>query len=274
LLPDFALTVKNAIYSAEQPGYAMDEKQTKKDHFKGKDALRHIIEVQANGVMASTEIHGAETPGSVFAALDSARDITVSLLILHLVLHSFNLTRDNLLLILMTFGIALMLWKAGRSAWLAWSRLERLHRIVLEEQREIQENRPQEREELKELYRLKGYEGKLLDEVIDVLMADSDRLLRVMLQEEMGFRLEENEHPLVQGLGALIGAFFGGLIPIIGYYYFAEPGIVSTSLISLALFAGLSAWRERNRVVPAVVWNIGIAIFAYATAYYCIQFIM
>lgn len=249
----------------------MSEKLTpKKDHFEGKDAIRHIVEVQAKGVMASTEIHGAETPGSLFAALDSARDLTISILLIYLLLSSLQIS--NIVLYLTVFAVAFTLWKAGRSAWLAWFRLERLHRVVFEEAREIHENRAQEREELKELYRLKGFEGKLLDDVIDVLMADSDRLLRVMLQEEMGFRLEENEHPLVQGLGALIGAFVGALLPLLGYYFFLDTGMISTSLIVLAIFAAISAKKERNRLVHAVVWNVGIALLAFAAEYYCIQF--
>ena len=39
------------------------------DHFKGKDALHHIAEVQAKGMLASAEIHGAETPGAFLRLL-------------------------------------------------------------------------------------------------------------------------------------------------------------------------------------------------------------
>ncbi len=90
----------------------------------------------------------------------------------------------------------------GRSAWLGWSRLERLHRILAQEKWEIEHNREQEREELGVLYAAKGFEGKLLEDVLDVLMADGDRLLKVMVEEELGLTLESQVHPLKQGLGA------------------------------------------------------------------------
>ena len=90
---------------------------------------------------------------------------------------------------------------------LGWARLERLHRIVEEERYEIENHRQQEREELKELYRAKGFQGKLLDEVVDVLMADGERLLKVMVEEELGLSLQSQEHPLKQGAGSALGAF-------------------------------------------------------------------
>ena len=46
----------------------------KKDHFHGQTALRHLAEVQASGISASLEIHGAEAPGPLFAFLDAARE--------------------------------------------------------------------------------------------------------------------------------------------------------------------------------------------------------
>lgn len=246
---------------------------TSYSHFNGKDALRHIVEVQAEGAMVSSEVHGAETPGSLFAGFDSARDAAVMVALIQLLLSIFGFPQEQTVIFLIAFSAAFISWKAGRSSWLAWARLERLHRIAAEEQKEILENRPQEREELKALYRAKGFEGRLLDEVVDVLMADSDRLLRVMLQEEMGFRLEENEHPLIQGLGAMVGAFVGACIPIMGYYYFDGVGALMGAAISLGAFAGISAYRERNQVIHAIVWNLGMGIFSYAIAYYFMQLV-
>ncbi len=243
-------------------------------HFKGKDALRHVAEAQMNGIFASSEIHGAETPGSCFAGFDAARQLAFILMLLSLLFNFFEFTPEQIFCFLLAFSLGFIFWMTGRSSWLAWARLERLHRVVDEEQKEIQEHRPQEREELKALYKAKGFEGALLDEVVDVLMADGDRLLRVMLQEEMGFRLEENEHPLVQGLGAAIGTIVAAVVTIACFYFFEHPGLVFSSLFVLALSAGFSAYREKNQVVPALIWNVGIAIFAYAGSYYFMQFLI
>lgn len=241
-------------------------------HFKGKDALKHIAEVQACGIVTSSEIHGAETPGSYFAGFDAARETALVLLLMSLLTQFFEFTTWQMLCFFAAFSIGLIFWKFGRSCWLAWARLERLHRIVDEEQREILENRPQERVELTALYRAKGFEGALLEEVIDVLMADGDRLLRVMLQEELGFRLEENEHPIIQGLGAAIGTFLSASIAVIGYYFLNVPGLLFGALFVVSLSAAFSAYKERNQVVSAIIWNAGLAVFTYAVSYYFMQF--
>jgi hypothetical protein len=109
-----------------------------------------------------------------------------------------------LMLSLFSFGWAV--WKTGRSALLGWGRMERLHRLIEEERWEIQHHRAQERRELGEMYRAKGFDGKLLEEVLDVLMSDDNRLLKVMLEEELGLTLEAYEHPLRQAIGALFAS--------------------------------------------------------------------
>ena len=193
------------------------EKGMSQDHFKGKDALEHMVEIQATGKFASSEIHGAETPGYIFAATDACREMTVAIMLISLIISHFEFVPDQVFAVLISFAAGFIFWKMGRAAWLSWSRLERLHRVMDEERYEIEHNRSQEKEELKALYQAKGFSGKLLDEVVDVLMADGDRALRVMLEEEMGFRLEENEHPLIQGLGAAAGALFAAVCLLLAH---------------------------------------------------------
>ena len=180
-------------------------------HFKGKDAIGHVAEAQAKGMISAAEIHGTEIPGPISAGADSARDTAFLLLLLSLILQFL----DSKLVpvpVLFVFLMGLLVFRTGRSAWLGWFRLERLHRVLEQEKWEIEHNRDQERAELKELYRAKGFDGKLLEDVTDVLMADGDRLLKVMVEEELGLSLENVEHPLKQGLGAFIGVLAAGLI--------------------------------------------------------------
>ncbi len=238
------------------------------DHFKGKDPLQHMVEVQTEGKLASYEIHGAETPGYLFAATDAMRETTLAILVISLILSYFEFVPEQMFIVLLSFGLGLVVWKIGRASWLSWSRLERLHRVMDEERREIEQNRDQEKEELKALYYAKGFRSKLLDEVVDVLMADGDRALRVMLEEEMGFRLEQNEHPIIQGIGAGVGALLAAGFMLLGY--FTETSLV-IALILFAISCYFTAKREHNKVIPAMVWNISIALFAYLVAYFTMQ---
>ncbi len=156
------------------------------EHFKGKTAVKHVVEAQAKGIIAATEIHGTEIPGSISAATDSARTTIIILLLLHLLLTHWQIDYYQQLYAFTLFIFGWLIWSAGRSAWLGWSRLERLHRVLEEERWEIEHNREQEREELKALYQAKGFEGPLLEDVMDVLMSDGDRLLKIMDRRRAG----------------------------------------------------------------------------------------
>ncbi len=242
-------------------------------HFKGKNAISHVAEAQARGIIASSEIHGAETPGSISAAADAARETAVLLILLWIITHFFGWDPQKSLTIYGAILLGWLIWKSGRSAWLGWARLERLHRILEEERWEIEHNRSQEREELKALYAAKGFQGQLLEDAMDVLMADGDRLLRVMVEEELGLSLEVYEHPLKQSLGAAIGVLAAVAVILLFTAVIPSYGLFIGSAATVAASAILSAHYERNRLIPAIIWSLGLTAFATATAFFLLQFL-
>ncbi len=239
---------------------------TPPSHFKGKEAIEHVVAVQTEGILTSQEIHGAEAPGHLAAATDAARETAMLCVFCWLMALFLKISLAESVPLLLALAAGWTIWKFGRSAWLGWSRLERLHRVMAEEKWEIEHHREQEREELTALYAAKGFQGRLLHEVIEVLMSDDNRLLQVMLEEELGFTLQNQEHPLKQGLGALIGAliafFLCGISIAIGW------GPIPGALLTIALAGGLGAWYEGNNIIPAIVWNCGLATVAIGIAYY------
>ncbi len=247
------------------------EKNIKPSHFKGKEAVEHVIEAQTRGIISAAEIHGEEAPGHISAGADAARETAIALLLLGVILAHLSIPFSTLWLLLALFSVGWLVWKIGRSAWLGWARLERLHRIVAEERWEIEHHREQEREELAALYEAKGFHGKLLEDVMDVLMSDGDRLLRVMLEEELGLSLEKQEHPLKQGLGAGIGTLIA--IVFCGFLFFLFPtwGLLISALVVMALAGAISARYEKNRVIPAMVWSAGIGALAFGCVYFLLH---
>lgn len=242
-------------------------------HFKEKDAIGHVVEAQAQGIISSTEIHGAEPSGKISAAADALRDCAVVLLLAWELLNYSHIDQTTRLYLLAIFALSLGLWKGGRSAWLGWSRLERLHRVLAQEKWEIEHNRQQERDELRELYAAKGFEGKLLDDVLDVLMADGDRLLRVMVEEELGLSLESQEHPLMQFLGAALGALAAATIMLVALYINPELALIAAA-VNMAIGAALTAFYAGNRFVPAIIWNLGLLSLAYSSYYFFIAYLL
>lgn len=243
------------------------------EHFAGKDAIRHVIEAKTQGIVDKSEPHGAEAPGHISVGADAARELAIALLLLWMVMARLPFTEQQLLSALAIIGASLSVWKIGRSAWLGWFRLERLHRVAAEERWEIEHHREQEREELAALYAAKGFEGKLLEDVVDVLMADGDRLLRVMLEEELGLTLESQEHPIKQSIGAGVGALIALALCLTGYLIYPAAGLLFGALIAVGVSAGIQAGYNRNRPVPAVVWNMSIAVLTYGIGYFLLDLV-
>lgn len=227
------------------------------NHFEGKSVVEHLKAARAKGALATAEIHGAETPGYLCAGADAAKESAVAFLLAWILFPAQSI-------FLFMFG--LLLWKAGRSALLGWARLGKLHRLIEEERWEIEHNRPQEKEELTALYHAKGLSGKLLEETVAVLMADDNRLLRVMLEEEMGLALEAYEHPLKQSWGAACGVIFSSLLFTGGYYLFSK-GPLLASLLAIATASLTIAHIEQNPRIAALIWNLAVTVFSAGAVY-------
>lgn len=240
-------------------------------HFEGKSSLDHVIEARRKGKMSSSEVHGEELPGHYNAAADSAKETAFLIIVLTTLFHEIGFNYGRFL---MVFLFGWLLWKTGRSAILGWRRLERLHRLIEEERWEIEHHRAQEKEELRALYAAKGFSGKLLDEVVEVLMADDNRLLQVMLEEELGLQMESYEHPLKQAAGAAIGVLGASALMVFGLLALPFYGALLFAGLVIAFSAGTTAQMEKNRPLPSIVWNLAAAVLAAGCAYFLGQLLL
>jgi vacuolar iron transporter family protein len=222
-------------------------------------------EARKKGSILKAEIHGSETPSHVMAATEAIKEISLALLLGWLLQLHFQT------LVLLAFG--LILYKTARSALNGWSRMERLHRVIEEERWEIEHHRQQERQELSEMYQAKGFSGKLLEEVVDCLMADDNRLLQIMLEEELGLSLEQYEHPLKQGFFAMLGALASATLCLTGLllsYQFGLPIAVLIAVISSTIF---SAHVENSSAWQRTVWNCALVILVSGAVIFAQQLI-
>jgi VIT1/CCC1 family predicted Fe2+/Mn2+ transporter len=115
---------------------------------------------------------------------------------------------------------------------------------IATERLEIQNEPDEERAELRDIYRRKGFRGGLLDRVVDHLTEDEDRWLHAMVTDELGVVDERERHPIIQGL--LVGASFiaGGIIPVIPFFVpipFQQAWAYILTAITAVVFGGLKA---------------------------------
>jgi len=75
-----------------------------------------------------------------------------------------------------------------------------------------------EKEEIREIYRNKGFDGELLEQVVATITADKDRWVDVMMKEELEM-MEEQRSPLAMGAVTFASFVTIGLIPLLVYVY-------------------------------------------------------
>jgi len=101
------------------------------------------------------------------------------------------------------------------------------------------ENKPQEeREEVRAIYRRKGFEGELLEQVVDVLTADKDRWVDVMMKEEL-YMMEASRSPIAIGGVTYLAFLLVGFIPLSLYLFDYLFGGVSHPFAWTCVLTGL-----------------------------------
>lgn len=93
-----------------------------------------------------------------------------------------------------------------------------------------------EREEIRQIFAAKGFEGKLLEDVVDVITADRDRWVDTMLLEEHGMLIEDH-NATKGGIATFVAFCVVGLIPLLPYLanWLAEGAIAAPFLWSSVL---------------------------------------
>lgn len=73
-----------------------------------------------------------------------------------------------------------------------------------------------EREEIRALYRGKGFRGELLEQIVATITADKQRWLETMMREELHI-IPERKEPLKAGLATFLAFVVAGAVPLVSY---------------------------------------------------------
>lgn len=110
------------------------------------------------------------------------------------------------------------------------------------------ENMPdKEREEIREIYAAKGFEGELLEQVVDQITADKDRWVDVMMKEELEMA-EETKSPFAMGAVTFVSFVILGFIPLIIYVVDYTVGTTADlflySAVMTFIIFGIIGWAK------------------------------
>ena len=120
----------------------------------------------------------------------------------------------------------------------------------LDEQEHIRHVPEGEREEIRQIFARKGFEGEMLERVVDVITADDSRWIETMLQEEHGLPLE-GPAPVKAALWTFLSFVVVGALPLVPFLIeqfvpgsFETPFVWSSLFTAVAFFA-VGAMKSR-----------------------------
>lgn len=142
-----------------------------------------------------------------------------------------------------------------------------------EMRREIREMRelPEiEREEIRAIYRARGFHGELLEKVVDTITSDPRVWLKVMMSEELGLSAQFGR-PL-GAAGAMFVAFIaGGVVPVAPFVFLDGLTALSVAFgLTAAALLVAGALRTRftgERPLRAGMELVGMAVIGVGAAY-------
>ena len=112
-----------------------------------------------------------------------------------------------------------------------------------QEEWEIDNLEEQEKEEIREIYKKKGFKDELLEEVVRTITSRRKVWVDTMMKEELGL-IEDGKNPIDNSMSTFIGFNLVGLIPLIPFMVFifmkidanSEAFVYSTILVMTAFF--------------------------------------
>ena len=141
---------------------------------------------------------------------------------------------------------------------------------------EIDNLREKEIEEVRDIYRDKGFEGELLEKVVQVIIADKDRWVDTMMKDELEM-IPSNKSPFAMGAVTFVAFVVVGFIPLLVYVYDYTVGfngkdlfLFSCILTSVAFFiiGFLKSYVTETSKTKGIIETLLLGAIAAAVAYF------
>lgn len=115
-----------------------------------------------------------------------------------------------------------------------------------------------EREEIRQIFAGKGFDGNVLEKIVDVITQDRRRWVDTMLTDELGLPLE-SPNAVWAALATFVAFILAGLVPLLPFL-FVDGRSLSAAFQSSALLTGCTFFAIgvlKGRVVHRSIWLSG-----------------
>jgi predicted membrane protein (TIGR00267 family) len=117
------------------------------------------------------------------------------------------------------------------------------------ERRHIKEQPHWEKEEIREIFRLKGFEGDLLEKIVNVITSDEKIWVQAMMSDELKLSPVDAKAPIKSAWIVGVAATVGSLIPLIPFFFLPiQMGIYVALVISAITLFVVGAIKARMTV--------------------------
>jgi len=119
-----------------------------------------------------------------------------------------------------------------------------LHRLEAVENRHIDIAPEGEREEVRQIFRQKGFVGEDLRRIVELITADRRRWVRTMLTEEYGLP-HEVRSPWIAAVSTFSSFLVCGLVPLLPYLFQFTHAFVLSVIVTAAVFFAIGSAKSR-----------------------------
>lgn len=200
------------------------------EHEHTTEAIRERLSSVRHNYIRDWIYGGIDGAVTTFAVVSGVSGAELSAAVV-LILGFANLIADG-------FSMAASNFLATRAEIEDYRRLEKI------EYRHIEQFPEGEREEIRQIYREKGFTGEELERAVDLITSDKDRWVRAMLAEEYGLPAEIRS-PVKAALSTLSAFLICGLIPLVSYLFGAENSFFISSVLTGATFFLIGSVKSR-----------------------------
>jgi VIT1/CCC1 family predicted Fe2+/Mn2+ transporter len=129
---------------------------------------------------------------------------------------------------------------------------------------EIENDPKAEKQEIMDVYSAKGFKGKDLENIVNVITSNKQVWLDVMMSEELNLGSYEDKDPAKSGVIVGLSAFFGSLVSLWPFFFIGGLPFISDTfsammagLLSSLLILFIAGWLKSQFTVGSK-WKNGI----------------
>jgi vacuolar iron transporter family protein len=128
-----------------------------------------------------------------------------------------------------------------------------------------------EREEIREIFAAKGFEGELLEQVVGVITANREQWLQTMMNEELHLQPVADERVMRSAVVITVATLIGHVIPLLPFFFLPTlPALLAAIGLSAVVLFGVGAYSAvtlvgdwRRNGVQLVAIGLGAALLGF-----------